>query len=131
MVRCNFDLGDFPHKGRSFLIHPQNETRRSPDKIAREIIAEVASHRNTCNRCGIAVPTLPRRAAAAATIADHHRQHGTLNDPHLYARNQPLTRPDEPEKLVFSRHAQRLNQAIDYLEQNLSPQDLLSLNPST
>ena len=127
MVRCNFDLGDFPHKGRSFLIHAQNESRRSPDKIATEIMAEVASHRNQCNRCGLGVPDMPYRAFAAKQFAEQLRNNDNIDVLMHYAKYQPLTPADEPERKLFPLKARKLDEHIDYLLKNLTPQDRLAL----
>jgi hypothetical protein len=55
-VRMDFDLGDFPHQGQSFIVEPGRETKMAPAKIAKRIVQEVNSHRNHCNRCGVPVP---------------------------------------------------------------------------
>ena len=65
LVRCNFDLGDFPHKGKSLLVHADNARRRTPAHAAREIMREVLTHRNFCNRCGVPVKHVRLRAFEA------------------------------------------------------------------
>ena len=64
-VSMDFDLGDFPHKGQSFIVEPGKEQKMTPTKIAKRIVQEVNSHRNNCNRCGVATPNI------------WSRQHGT------------------------------------------------------
>jgi len=61
-VRMDFDLGDFPHEGQSFIVEPMNiETKFTPAKIAKTIVKEVNSHRNLCNRCGVPTPWIYSR----------------------------------------------------------------------
>ena len=52
----DFDLGDFPHKGQSFIVEESKETKLTPAKVAKKIIQEVNHHRNACNRCGVPTP---------------------------------------------------------------------------
>ena len=61
-VRMNFDLGDFPHQGQTYIVEPKNvETKFTPLKVAKNIVREVNSHRNLCNRCGVATPWIYSR----------------------------------------------------------------------
>jgi len=55
-VSMDFDLGDFPHKGQSFIVEPGREKKMAPAKIAKRIVQEINSHRNRCNRCGVPTP---------------------------------------------------------------------------
>ena len=57
-VSIDFDLGDFPHKGQSFIVEPGREKKMSPVKIAKRMIQEVNSHRNRCDRCGVPTPNI-------------------------------------------------------------------------
>jgi len=57
-VSMAFDLGDFPHKGQSFIVEPGKEKKLTPSKVAKKIIQEVNSHRNHCDRCGVATPNI-------------------------------------------------------------------------
>ena len=61
-VRMDFDLGDFPHQGQTYIVEPKNvETKFTPLKVAKNIVREVNSHRNLCNRCGVATPWIYSR----------------------------------------------------------------------
>ena len=61
-VRMDFDLGDFPHQGQTFIVEPKNVgTKFTPTKIAKHIVREVNSHRNNCNRCGVPTPWIYSR----------------------------------------------------------------------
>jgi len=61
-VRMDFDLGDFPHEGQTFIVDPRNvETKFTPVKVAKTIVREVNSHRNLCNRCGVPTPWIYSR----------------------------------------------------------------------
>jgi len=55
-VSVDFDLGDFPHKGQSFIVESGREKKMSPVKIAKRIVQEVNQHRNQCDRCGVPTP---------------------------------------------------------------------------
>ena len=61
-VRMDFDLGDFPHEGQTYIVEPKNVgTKFTPVKVAKNIVREVNSHRNLCNRCGVAPPWIYSR----------------------------------------------------------------------
>ena len=61
-VRMDFDLGDFPHEGQTYIVEPKNvEGKFTPIKVAKNIVREVNSHRNLCNRCGVATPWIYSR----------------------------------------------------------------------
>ena len=61
-VRMDFDLGDFPHQGQTYIVEPKNvETKFTPLKVAKNIVREVNSHRNLCNRCGVPTPWIYSR----------------------------------------------------------------------
>jgi len=57
-VSMDFDLGDFPHKGQSFIVEPGKEKKMAPAKIAKRIVQEINGHRNSCNRCGVPTPNI-------------------------------------------------------------------------
>ena len=61
-VRMDVDLGDFPHEGQTYIVEPKNiKTKFTPLKVAKNIVREVNSHRNLCNRCGVATPWIYSR----------------------------------------------------------------------
>ena len=61
-VRMDFDLGDFPHQGQTYIVEPKNVgTKFTPVKVAKNIVREVNSHRNLCNRCGVPTPWIYSR----------------------------------------------------------------------
>jgi hypothetical protein len=60
-VSMDFDLGDFPHKGQSFLVEPGKENKHSPVKVAKKIVQEINHHRNRCDRCGVPTPHIWNR----------------------------------------------------------------------
>ena len=45
-VSMDFDLGDFPHKGQAFYVSPDKVKKLAPDKVAKQIVQEINSHRN-------------------------------------------------------------------------------------
>lgn len=104
LVSCSFDLGDFPHRGRSFLVHPGNIARRGPEKIALEIVQEVASHRNQCGRCGLGMPAIQNRTWAV--------ERGSISRMSEEDRTRYLVPPDEPERMLFPSFARRLDAAL-------------------
>ena len=55
-VTMDFDLGDFPHNGQSFIVEESKATKLTPAKVAKKIVQEVNHHRNACNRCGVPTP---------------------------------------------------------------------------
>lgn len=57
-VSIDFDLGDFPHKGQSFIVESSKEKKLTPVKVAKKMIQEVNSHRNHCDRCGVPTPNI-------------------------------------------------------------------------
>ena len=57
-VSIDFDLGDFPHKGQSFIVEASKEKKLTPAKVAKKMIQEVNSHRNHCDRCGVPTPNI-------------------------------------------------------------------------
>lgn len=65
-VSMDFDLGDFPHKGQSFIVEPGKEDKLTPIKVAKKIVQEINSHRNQCNRCGVPTPHLWSRQHGAS-----------------------------------------------------------------
>ena len=65
-VSMDFDLGDFPHKGQSFIVEPGKENKLSPVKVAKRIVQEINSHRNQCNRCGVPTPNIWSRQHGAS-----------------------------------------------------------------
>ena len=117
-VSCNFDLGDFPHRGRSFLIHQGNSGRRTPERIALEIMREVADHRNRCDRCGLGIPGIQQRMHRAEQLVcerDHPAKPAREPFGQLLARAERenyLTPPDIPEQMLFPVNARRLEAAI-------------------
>ena len=65
-VSMDFDLGDFPHKGQSFIVEPSKENKLTPVKVAKAIVQEINSHRNHCDRCGVPVPHVWSRQHGAS-----------------------------------------------------------------
>ena len=87
-VSVDFDLGDFPHKGQSFIVEASKEKKLTPTKVAKKIIQEVNGHRNHCNRCGVPVPHIYSR---------QHGQSGRL----LGQRNWRTGNPYTEEELAM------------------------------
>lgn len=108
-VACNFDLGDFPHKGQGFLIHAGNLARRTPEKIAVEIMQEVCNHRNQCGRCGLGIPGLPTRLG---TLEYEIRCIEEKGEPMVRGVERNLIPADEPERMLFPRYAKRMDLAL-------------------
>lgn len=115
-VGCDFDLGDFPHQGRTFIIHEGNARRRTPERVALEIMREVASHRNECNRCGLGIPAIFRRVHAAEYALK--QQMGDARQA-IYLEREPnhFTPADIPERHLFPALAKRLDRALEGLGQ--------------
>jgi hypothetical protein len=84
-VSMDFDLGDFPHQGQSFIVEPGKEVKLTPVKVAKKIVQEVNSHRNHCNRCGVPVPHIYSR---------QHGQGGRLLGQKNWRTGQPYTEED-------------------------------------
>jgi len=61
-VSLDFDLGDFPHKGQTFIVEPSKEKKLAPAKVAKKIVQEINSHRNHCNQCGVPTPNIWSRS---------------------------------------------------------------------
>ena len=114
LASCDFDLGDFPHEGRKFIIHPGNAQKRTPDRIARAIMQEVCSHRNQCDRCGLGIPPLRQRL--------RQLEYAIKNQDTPQRQRQDIETfmfpADEPERLLFPRQAKRLDAALAALGHN-------------
>ena len=86
-VSMDFDLGDFPHKGQSFIVEPGKEMKFSPAKVAKKIVQEINGHRNSCNRCGVPTPNIWMRQYG---ISNRVRIGQTVN----YRTKLPYTEED-------------------------------------
>jgi len=111
-VSMDFDLGDFPHQGQSFIVEPGREAKMSPVKIAKRIVQEVNSHRNNCNRCGVPTPNIWSRQYGIG-----HRWLGTIN----YRTKEPYTEeelamydlpPDVLERYIHPVLSRRLDKRL-------------------
>ena len=110
-VRMDFDLGDFPHQGQTFIVEPKNVgTRFTPTKVAKTIVREVNSHRNMCNRCGVPTPWIGSRVYGRSPDWLGKRNYLTNN---LYTEEEILMYdlpPDELERKihpVYSRYVDK------------------------
>src|SRR5438067_2180625 len=62
VVRVNFNIKGFAHKGRALIINETNINKhRKPHLVARTISSEIVSHRNTCADCGDGIAALHYR----------------------------------------------------------------------
>ena len=104
LVEVSFDLGDFPHKGQTFIVHEDNWNRRNPAKVGRDIVKEIASHRNLCDRCGNHVPSLYTRASLSGRTFDSYNA-----KPYGDLLNTPA---DEVERKLFPVLSKRLDKII-------------------
>ena len=95
LTRATFEIADFAHEGKVLYVLPDNEeNRRSPAAVAREICAEIADHRNFCKECGIGIPSIHWRAAGYASIYSPRMR---MDAP-----------PDAVEQKLFPRISKRL-----------------------
>ena len=70
---------------------------------------------------------MPHRALAAKLFAERLRNNGNIDTLQTYISYRPLTPAGEPERKLFPKKTQKLDEDIDYLVKNLSPQDHLAL----
>ncbi len=69
-ISADFNMKGFAHDGRFIMVHDGNTHRRTPEKVAKEIMGEITSHKNTCAECGdTSVGVLYHRAYEAERIA--------------------------------------------------------------
>jgi len=112
-VRMDFDLGDFPHEGQTFIVESKNVgTKFTPTKIAKTIVREVNSHRNLCNRCGVPTPWIQSRrfGRGAAWLGKKNYRTGlgwTQEELDMY--NLP---PDSLERKIHPTYSKQLDQRL-------------------
>lgn len=97
MVSADFNMKGFAHKGGRQYVHAGNMHRRTPQKTAQQIVAEVLFHRNTCKECGEPGITLRERYWLLRDLLDPttytYRErgcvklYGTKNNPQRSAYN--------------------------------------------
>ena len=112
-VRMDFDLGDFPHEGQTYIVEPKNVgTKFTPVKVAKNIVREVNSHRNLCNRCGGATPWIYSRrfGRGQAWLGKRNWSTGkgyTQEELDLY--NLP---PDALERIIHPVYSRQLDERL-------------------
>jgi hypothetical protein len=111
-VSMDFDLGDFPHKGQEFYVSADKFKKLAPDKVAKKIVQEINSHRNSCDRCGVPTPHIWNRQHGIG-----HRWMGKIN----YRTRQPYTEeelaiydlpPDELERKLHPMLSSKLDKRL-------------------
>jgi len=118
-VSMDFDLGDFPHKGQSFIVEPGREEKMSPGKIAKRIVQEINSHRNACNRCGVPTPHLWTRQHGLgnhvqAGISRNWRTGMSYTENEIAMYDLP---PDELERKLHPMLSSKLNKRLRQKEE--------------
>jgi len=111
-VSMDFDLGDFPHKGQSFIVEPGKEKKLTPSKVAKKIIQEVNSHRNHCNRCGVPVPHIRSRQVGRGSgwLGIRNWRTGQLyTEEELMIYDRP---PDDLERKLHPRFSSKLDKRL-------------------
>lgn len=109
-VSIGFNLKGFAHAGQSIHVRPGNLKRLSPRTIAKRLLGELVLHRNTCERCGVLVPTLHQR------VSQHEYP---CRDPHLAvikADGKLTSRRARPDELY------KFDLPADEVERSLFPQ---------
>ena len=110
-VTMEFDLGDFPHKGQSFIVEPSKAEKLAPAKVAKKMIQEVNSHRNRCDRCGVPTPNIWSRQYSQLRLV------GKIN----YRTREPYTEeeiamydlpPDELERKLHPMISGRVDKRL-------------------
>jgi hypothetical protein len=62
IIKVEFNIKGFSHKGQRMYVNRRSyRTWRSPKHLAREIIAEISQHRNTCMDCGEGIANIHTR----------------------------------------------------------------------
>ena len=113
-VSMDFDLGDFPHKGQSFIVEPGKEKKLTPSKVAKKIIQEVNSHRNHCDRCGVATPHLWSRQHGISNrvqvgVTKNWRTGGTYTEEEVMMYDLP---PDVLERYIHPVLSRKLDRRL-------------------
>jgi len=112
-VRMDFDLGDFPHEGQTYIVEPKNVgTKFTPVKVAKNIVREVNSHRNLCNRCGVPTPWIYSRRYGhnGRWLGQKNwRTGGVWNQEELNMYNIP---PDALERIIHPVYSRQLDERL-------------------
>ena len=111
-VSVDFDLGDFPHKGQSFIVEESKETKLTPAKVAKKIIQEVNHHRNACNRCGVPTPHIWMRQHGAS---DRLKEFKNWRTGKLYTEEELMMYdlpPDVLERYIHPVLSRRLDKRL-------------------
>jgi hypothetical protein len=125
VVRVNFNIKGFTHKGRSLIINESNiQKHRKPHLAARIICSEIVAHRNTCADCGDGIASLYHRAIGGGYWSmDQNAPDGFMlgydRDPETNEVKRPLLMlnvpPDAVEMLLAPVVSKRVQARIDGL----------------
>lgn len=126
VVRVNFDIKGFAHKGRALIINETNiHKHRKPHLVARAICSEIVSHRNTCADCGDGIAALHYRERGAGFNYGGDKpppegfMYGYDRDPETKEVKKPLLMlnilPDRVEQLLAPIVSNRVKARIDAL----------------
>lgn len=111
-VSVDFDLGDFPHNGQSFIVEESKEAKLTPAKVAKKIVQEVNHHRNACNRCGVPTPHIWMRQHGAS---DRLREFKNWRTGKLYTEEELMMYdlpPDVLERYIHPVLSRRLDKRL-------------------
>ena len=111
-VSMDFDLGDFPHKGQVFYVHPEKYEKLTPAKVATKIVQEINQHRNQCNQCGVPTPHLWSRQYG---VGDRLREYKNYRTGKAYTEEEIMMYdlpPDELERKIHPVLSRRLDKQL-------------------
>jgi len=113
-VSMDFDLGDFPHKGQSFIVEPGKEAKLTPAKVAKSIVQEINQHRNQCNRCGVPTPHIwSRQHGASQYLKSGNARNWRTGEPYSEAEIMMYDLPpDVLERYIHPVLSRRLDKRL-------------------
>lgn len=122
LARVDFNLMGFAHQGRRIQVKAEHaEGRHSPERVARQLVAELVEHRNTCDRCGEGLPALRQRADYGTNSYAGRNPWIWYTDAAGRLRSRParadelalFDRPPDPvERAVLPGQARRLDKRL-------------------
>ena len=116
LVRADFKMKGFAHAGQKMYVRRSaSQGYRKPSRVARAIAAEITSHRNTCNECGIKLPSIWQRKHHAERILGNvarKNQDDGLDNYYYGKKKLPLIPADPVERLLHPRWAALIDRAL-------------------
>jgi hypothetical protein len=108
IVKADFNIVGFAHKGSRSYVHAGNLGRLTPEKVAQRIMGEIVFHRNTCGECGTGTVPLYERAQTEECIERRLQWHSKIDE----CRADYDVPPDAVEEAVFPRMSARLRKRL-------------------